>query len=285
MRRKSKDEYTQKSEMIQSFMHAIATEQGALSGFVKRRSKMTASVFAETMILGVLDNPEASLNDLVQVSAKLGVDISEPGLHGRIKAEGAELLRGLLDSSLKQFAAQGTVPAEVLSRFSRVDLLDSTQITLPKALAAYFAGYNSPGTEAALKIQLRVDYLQGRLNVLQIGAGRVPDQTCELAVQQATPGSLQLFDMGYAVLEHLRRIGKRAAYYLTRCKTRTNVYREADASEPLDLTAWLDEQAGEGAVVDQGVYVGAEERLPVRLVACRLPHPGPGRQTASPSTP
>lgn len=208
MRRKSKDEYSQKSDMIQQFLKEVATEQGEASGFVKRQSKMTASVFAETLILGLLDNPEASLNDLVQISAKLGVEISEPGLHGRINEEGVTLLKGLLDSSLKQFAAQGTVPAEVLSRFSRVDMLDSTQITLPKALAAYFTGYNSPGAEAALKIQLSVDYLQGRLNALQIGAGCVPDQTCELAVQLATAGSLHLFDMGYVVLDYLRRIGE-----------------------------------------------------------------------------
>ncbi len=232
---------------------------------------MTATIFAETMILGLLDNPEASLNDLVQISAKLGVAISEPGLHERINDEAVVLLKSLLDSSLKQFAAQGAVPAEVLARFSRVDILDSTQITLPKALVPYFEGYNSPGTEAALKIQLSVDYLQGRLNALQIGAGRVPDQTCDLAVQLATPDSLQLFDMGYAVLERLRRIGQQDAYYLTRCKTRTNVYAPPDDPTPLDLAAWLDEQGTDGAVVDHWVYLGDEDRLPVRLVAYRLP--------------
>lgn len=271
MRRKSKDEYTQQSEIIQSFMQAMATEQGDMSGFVKRRSKMTASVFVETMVLGLLEKPEASLNELVQISAKLGVEISEPGLHGRINAKGVELLKGLLDSSLKQFAGQSEVPAAVLDRFSRVDLLDSTQITLPKELATYFAGYNSPGTEATLKIQLSVDYLKGRLNALHIGAGRVPDQTCDLAVQLATPGSLQLFDMGYAVLDYLRRIGDQDAYYLTRCKTRTNIYAGADDLAPLEVAAWLEKHAAEGAVVDRWVYIGADERLPVRLVACRLP--------------
>ena len=271
MRRKSKHEYTRQSEMVQDFLREVTREQGVASGFVKRRSKMTAEVFAETLILGLLDNPEASLNDLVQISAKLGVEISEPGLHGRINNEGVELLKGLLDSSLKQFAAQGAVPAEVLARFSRVDILDSTQITLPKALAPYFEGYNSPGAEAALKIQLSVDYLKGRLNALRIGAGRVPDQTCDLAAQLATPGSLQVFDLGYAVLEYLRRIGQHDAYYLTRCKTRTNIYAQPDDPAPLDLAAWLEAQAVAGSVVDQWVYVGAEDRLRVRLVAYRLP--------------
>jgi len=256
--------------MIEEFLTEMAEEHGAASDFVKRRSKMTAEIFAQTMILGVLEDPAATLNDLVQMSETLGVDISEPGLHGRINDEAVELLKRLLDSSLKQFAGQGEVPAAVAAQFTRIDLLDSTQITLPKALAAQFAGHNSPGTEAALKIQLSVDYLQGRLNALHIGPGREPDQNCDLAVQQATPGSLQVFDMGYAVLARLRHIADRGAYFLTPLKTRTNVYASPEDPTPLDLAHWLDQQADEQGIVDQWVYIGAAERLPVRLVAYRL---------------
>ncbi len=61
------------------------------------------------------------------------------------------------------------------------------------------------------------------------------------------------------------------ANYLTRCKTRTNVYLAANDPDPLDLAVWLNEQAQAGTIVDRWVYLGADERLPVRLVACRLP--------------
>jgi hypothetical protein len=271
MHRTSEQKYNRYSAIIQEFMDPIATEQGLASGFVKRRSKLSATTFTETLVLGVLNNPEATLNELVQISAKLGVDVSEPGLHGRINEQGVALLKGLLDSSLKQFAAQGSVPAEVLAQFSRVDILDSTQMILPAALAPYFAGHNSPGTAASLKLQLSVDYLHGRLNALQVGAGRSPDQTCDLAAQLATPGSLQLFDMGYAVLDRLRRIGEKHAYFLTPLKTRTNVYLHVADSHPLDLAAWL--TAHDQDLVEHGLFVGEEERLPVRLVAVRLPQP------------
>jgi hypothetical protein len=52
MRRKRMNEYSRKSEMIQEFMQPIATEQGLESGFVKRRSKLTATAFTETLVLG-----------------------------------------------------------------------------------------------------------------------------------------------------------------------------------------------------------------------------------------
>jgi hypothetical protein len=92
-----------------------------------------------------------------------------------------------------------------------------------------------------------------------------------LAAQLATPDSLQLFDMGYAVLDRLRRIEDHQAYFLTPLKTRTNVYAQAHDTPPLDLAGWLTAQAQGDTVVDQWVFVGEDERFPVRLLAYRLP--------------
>lgn len=271
MRQKDNHQYSLKSEKVQQFFQTTVEEQGKLSGFVQRRSKMTAKAFTETLVTGMMENGEAPLNELIQVSADLGVEISETGLHLRMNESAVKLLKSVLASSLKEFAAQGQVPVKVLEQFSRVDILDSSQVILPAKLANEFEGFNSAGAEAALKMQLSLDYLKGRVNAVQIGPGREPDQKCDLAVQLARAGSLQLFDMGYAELERLRRIGQKDAFYITRLKTQTNVYLQADDDEALDLAAWLDKQAQGGDTVDVWVYVGAEARLPVRLVAQRLP--------------
>ena len=270
MRQTTKDQYTRQSAIIQRLLHETAEEYGAMSGFVQRRSKMTAEVFVQVLVLGLLENREATLNDLVQISAQLGVEISEPGLHGRINELAVVLLAQVLASSLKYQAGGGAVPAGIAQRFAHIDIVDSTQIRLPKALAEHFAGHNSPGTEAMLKMHLSIDYLSGRLNAVRIEAGRTPDQRCDLAVQQAQPGSLQLFDMGYVVLKYLREIDAREAYFLTPFKTSMHVYTQADAAKAVDLGTWLDERAAEKGYVDEWVFIGAEERLPVRLVAFRL---------------
>ena len=269
MRRKDREEYTQKSKKLQEFMTEVAEEVGRRSGFVQRQSKMTAEVFAETLIFGGLDNPEAPLNELVQVSEDLGVTISEEGLHQRMNERAVAFLRDLLASSLKQFKAQGTIPDEVLNQFTSMNLLDSTQVTLPEELAEFFAGFNSEGSRAMLKMQLSIDYLTGRLNAIRFGAGRDPDQNCDLAEQVAKEGSLEVFDMGYGSLERLDRLANLIkAYFLTRFKSGTNVYASASAEKPLDLVDWLDAQ---GDTVDQNVFLGATKRLRVRLVAQRLP--------------
>ena len=270
MRRATKDQYTRQSETIQKFLGEIAKEQGKASAFVKRRSKMTAEVFAQTMILGMLENPEATLNDLVQISARLGVEISEPGLHERVNDSAVELMKGLLGSSLKHFVAHGDVSAEVLACFTSVDILDSTQIILPAALAEDFAGHNSPGTEAALKMHLSMDYRSGNLRAIQFRAGREPDQACDLAAQLVRPGSLQLFDLGYMTLKRLQQIEEAGAYFLTPFKARMNVYAHPDDTEPVELAKWLDAHANAKGEVDEWVYVGADVRLPVRLVAWRF---------------
>ena len=270
MRRTTNAQYTQQSATIQQLLHETAAEHGTMSGFVQRRSKMSAEAFVQTLVLGLLAGGEATLNDLVQISAHLGVTISEPGLHGRINEAAVVLLEAMLASSLKHQFGGGEVPAEVAQGFTSIDILDSTQVKLPKTLEEHFAGHNSAGTEAMLKIHLSMDYLSGRLNAVRFVAGRTPDQQCDMAVQMAKPGSLQMFDMGYAVLTLLREIAARQAYFLTPLKTQIHVYERPDATKPLELGAWLDAHATGDGYVEAWVFIGADQRLPVRLVARRL---------------
>ncbi len=97
MRQTTKDQYTRQSAIIQQLLHETAAEQGAMSDFVQRRSKMTAEVFVQILELGLLERGEATLNDLVQISAQLGVEISEPGLHGQ-QVQIALARLGILDN-------------------------------------------------------------------------------------------------------------------------------------------------------------------------------------------
>jgi hypothetical protein len=269
MRQGTQYEYNRKSKIIRQFFSEEARDLGQASGFVQRASKMSADVFAQTLILGSLDKPEATLNELVQVSAELGVDISEPGLHQQMNVPAARFLKLLLEVSLQQFIANGPVPRGVLERFERVDILDSTQVALPTHLADEFAGFNTPTSAAVLKIQLSFDYLRGRLNALHLGAGRESDQRCDLAAQLATPGSLQLFDMGYVQFDRLQRITAREAYYITRMKTTTQVYLQPEDTQAINLVTWLEVQGGD--TVDQWVYIDPAAHLRVRLLAQRVP--------------
>jgi hypothetical protein len=68
-----------KSADLWRLLEAEATRLGKATELVKRQSKLTAAKFVQTLVLGSLECPQASLNDWVQSSDSLGVSIS---LHG-----------------------------------------------------------------------------------------------------------------------------------------------------------------------------------------------------------
>jgi hypothetical protein len=266
----SRKEFIQKSRMLRKFFGEDAVEEAKRSGFVERKSKMGGSEFAQTVVLGWMDNSDASLNDLVQCSAELGVEISEPGLHQRLDESAVAFLKGLLACGLQNLRAETRLPEEVLKHFSQVNLLDSTYIALPDALHTHFAGKGGRGgVVAAVKVQLSLDYLTGNLNAIELEAGREPDQNCRLHLAHAKPNSLHVFDLGYYKQGVFEQLDKAQAYFVSRLQTQTALYWGADDEQPLDLVAFL---KGRGSKLGETrVYLGATTRLPVRLIYARLP--------------
>jgi len=83
------------------------------TGFVQHKSKMTGACFVQTRVLGWLANPEASLNQLVQVSADLGVDIRVAGLQQRLTCAAVRFLKALLQQALGWFREPVRLPDAV----------------------------------------------------------------------------------------------------------------------------------------------------------------------------
>lgn len=186
-------DYKQQGEQVQYFLTHCVEEMAALSRFGERESKLTAATFAQGMILGLLQTPNASLNEIAHCCSRLGVDISKQGLAQRLDAAAVLLLAGLLQKGL-EYSVDGRLPLSVLSRFSAVWVLDSTQIALPASLQQIFLGVRAQ--YPCLKVHLSLDYLSGNLGALQWEQGRTPDQNCRLHLELAQPHSLHLFDLG-----------------------------------------------------------------------------------------
>ena len=68
------------SHDLQVFLERYATEVGQASGFVQRTSKLTSALFAQTLILSCIDQPEASLKQMVQWSDELGLWLTPQAL-------------------------------------------------------------------------------------------------------------------------------------------------------------------------------------------------------------
>jgi hypothetical protein len=236
------------------------------TGFVQRVSKVSASAFCQTCVLGWLRNPAATLDGLTATAAGLGLSISPPGLHQRFSPQAATLLQEVLQATVSEVVTADPVAIAVLNRFAGVIVQDSSTITLPTALAEIWEGCGGSGSDAALKIQVGLDLRTGALQGPILQDGRSHDRTSPLLGVSGLAKVLRLNDLGYFSLDNLQQLDEHGEYYLTRLQVQTAVF-DGDGNR-IELWRFLQEQKVN--VVDTPIRIGATHRLPVRLVAARV---------------
>lgn len=265
----SHTEFNRKAQQLQVFFSDLANRLSRETGFVQRQSKLTGACFVQTLVLGWLANPTASLNQLVQVSADLGVTISVPGLQQRLNSAAVRLLQTLVSQALTRFREQTRLPDTILSHFNAVQIVDSSLIALPAALSAYFPGTKVNTQPAELKLQLSFDYLSGNLNAIDLLAGRSPDQTSPLPTAWASAGSLTLFDLGFFKKTRFAELAQAGGYFISRFLTQTSLYAQELDLQALDLWAVLSNSTS--AQGELRGYLHTPHPLEIRLIYQRLP--------------
>src|SRR5688500_13972754 len=100
---------------LQHVLTTVADQAGQETGFVQRVRKWTGALFVQTLVLGWLGNPAASLSELTQVAAKLGVSVSPQGLAQRFGEPAAKLLERVLRAAVEQVIAAEPVGGGVLA--------------------------------------------------------------------------------------------------------------------------------------------------------------------------
>jgi hypothetical protein len=261
----------QVAQALQTVLTTEADQAARQTCFVQRESKLGGAKFAQTLTFGWLANPEATLEELAQTAATLGVSITPQGLDERFTPQAAQCLERVLHKAVEQVITTTPVAIAVLQRFSAVYIQDSTQVQLPAVLAEVWRG-SGGGTKAtdqtaALKLQVRLDLNRGELSGPFLQEGRGSDRSGPTQRAELPAGALRLADLGYFDLEVLRAMGEQQAYWLSRVQAGTQVFDEK--GQALELVRWL--AAQEGPLIDCPVQLGAQLRLPCRLVAVRVP--------------
>lgn len=259
----------QVAEAMQTVLTTVADTAARETGFVKRRRKLTGARFVQTLVLGWLNQPQASLETLTQTTAALGVTVRPQALDQRFTPQAAACLAQVLDAAVAEVVSADPVAIAVLQRFSVVILQDSSTVPLPAALAEVWPGCGGTaghGT-AALKVQVRLDLLHGTLAGPVVQSGRTHDRQSPTQTAPLPPGALRVADLGYFSLDVLAQIAAQGAYFLSRLQPQTAVF-DADGQR-VDLGRWLP-AAGIGQV-EREVTLGCRQRLPVRLLAVRVP--------------
>src|SRR5437588_11779848 len=261
----------QLAQTLQTLFTTTADAAARATGFVQRRSKLTGAAFVHALVFGWLADPHASLAALAQAAAVAGVAISPQGLDQRCGEAAAAFLETVLAAAVQAVVAAEPVAIPLLQRFTAVVLLDCSTIVLPDALGLWWpgcGGSSAPHTQAALKLGVRFDLCRGALRGPLLYDGRTHESTTPIQSAPLPAGALRLADLGFFDLDTLAQIGAQDGYWLSRLHFGTAVYdAQGRRWEVLDLLA----AQGAVAQVDLPIALGAQQRLPARLLAVRVP--------------
>lgn len=261
----------QVSKAMQTVLIKEANRLGEETDFIQRQCILTGSSFVSGLISGWQNDPQASLSGLSQAVGNAGTPITRQGLAQRFDASSVALSHRLLERSLEVVVKAMPVPDILLERFTSVELVDSSIITLPNSLRQVWQGCGGFGDQArvsALKLNVRWDVKHGHLQHLDISDGKQHD--CQSMAHRApvASGSLRIQDLGYFSLDDLERMSDQDGYFLLRYKRGTGIY-DAAGTNRLDLVQLLPQTVGE--TLDCPIRLGVSKQIPCRLVAEKVP--------------
>jgi hypothetical protein len=241
-----------------------ADEAAQASDVIQRQRKFTPRSLARTFILGFLQKPDASDEDLAQMAASCGAAVTPQAIEQRHTPQMVKFLEQLFRQATQIVVGSGKALAPILERFASVTVLDSSTLTLPNSMSEQFPGCggNYGAGAAAMKLQTELDLRSGALLHVEIEPGRSPDNaTCRQHVARGA-GTLRITDLGYfdgAVFADMLQQGE---HFLSRLQFGTGV--SLANGQEVKVLDWLAQQAG--PFVDQPILMGKKQQL-----ACRNP--------------
>ena len=254
---------------LQVVLSTIATTLAGTTGFIRRQRHLTGAGFVQALVCGFLAHPLATLEQLAQSAANVGIIISPQGLAKRFTPAAATYLQQVLEAAVQHVVTAKPVAIPILQRFNGVYVRASTTITLPDGLATVWhgCGGSATGSAAALKVQGLWNVTTGALRWVGLQAGQANDRSAPVQHLTLPAGALRIADLGYFSLDQIAIAQAQGSFVLSRWYPQTALFA-ADGT-PLDLLAVLGQYAH--PTLDWEVRLGAEQRLRVRLLAVRVP--------------
>ena len=221
------------NEIVNFYSSDVVEGIARETGFVQRESKLGGMEFLGIMTQGLYFRPDATLDQMVSMGKDINeeLEISPEGLHQRINDSSVEFLKSMLSKALELSVSElidESVP-KILRHFSKVHVLDSTQVSLPEELSEIWEGSGGCASESGMKLHLMLDYNSGKYESIAITDGTSPDQNyVDEAIKRLNPGELLLDDLGYFKQEAVMDVDQRGAYFLCRFNHRNNLYKKVD---------------------------------------------------------
>ncbi|MCY8956650.1 IS4 family transposase [Bacillus cereus] len=282
------DELQPIAEELQRHMSPHVLEHLAKEkGFVQRKSKYQAK---ELVALCVWLSQQVASTSLTQLCSCLevstGVLISPEGLNQRFNASAVQFLEQVLAKLLTQrIHSTKEIIHQYTTTFKHIRILDSTTFQLPDKFSSHYQGSGGSSHTAGVKIQLEYDLLSGKFLHVYVGEGRENDKTFgSTSLQTIQPKDLYIRDLGYFDLHDLQNIHDKEAYYVSRLKLNSRIYRKNDKPEyfqngtvkkgtlyiQLDMEELMNQLTPGQTTEISEAYIGQYQKLPARVIIHRL---------------
>jgi hypothetical protein len=273
---------------IQWFDAEEAQELARQTGWFKRKGKIHPLDFLLSLTFGQLSALRLSLSAQAQ---SLEQPVSPQALDQRYNPAAVKYFAASFERSLQRALSspvpEGLAPAQALGRhFRAVYLSDSTAFDVPASLQQLYPSCGGGGSTANVKVLLRYEVLQGRLEPLRVLPGKRSDQGLgrQLA-EQLREGELQINDNGFYGAAAWQAAQECQAYLLSPVPHSVSLWLASGPGQPperLDLAKAL-AHCGEPCQEWSALYLGQEQHRvgPLRVVAFRLSPESAGRRRAA----
>jgi hypothetical protein len=192
------------------------------------------------------------------------IDITKQVLDFRFTEKAVKFMELMYQEALALFQAGLQLEYKILEKFNSVKLLGSAHINLPNSMEELYKGYGSSYkgresvTKSGFKIQVVLDYLNQRLDRVDLKEGIRADQGYIDHLGDIKVNDLLIADLGYFVPESFKEIEKLGAYFLSSYKSDTNIY-DTETCTKIDIIEHLRDQT----FIEKEVFLGREAQVKV----------------------
>ncbi len=265
---------------LQALFTTDADDAAVQAKLIQRQRKLTPAAFAQGLVFGWLQLPDANVPQLTTLLARSGVSLRPQSLEARFTPEAADFFTRLLGKALLRTFLPRSKGVGLLNRFNGVYLIDGTSIALPDALAERLPGCGGRGGsgKASLKVMVRFEVSGGVIDGLSLHPGKTADARTPEHTDPLPPRSLRVADLAFFDLKVLADCAAKGAFYLTRLQSRSVVFDRN--GRKWSLGQYLAKQTVNR--LDRELWLGSGKRLAGRLLAIRAPQGvQDGRQKAA----
>jgi len=231
-------------------------------------------MFFDSLLYEATSVTTKSYNQMaIEVKSGHGIDISKQGIDQRFNEGALKYIQSLISEVLSTQISQ-SIEIGWLKLFNRVIIKDSSKFDLAARLKDKLPGFGGSASEAGACIQYEFEIKSGQVSDLAITPANRPDAKDALvSMDVIRKGDLIIRDLGYFVLKYFIAAQKAGAFFISRLNAKIIVYQlKGNDFELLDF-GQVYQMMKENHIkrLDKEVYIGRNEKFPVRLVIELMP--------------